>query len=131
MATDYGLSLRVLDDLPVRADYVSGAETLAYALARRLITPSGGYNDCGDPSAYDSIDLRKYVGSRMSASDLAARQAEANAALQQDERVLTVSCVLTVGAGELLATVDGDGDEGPFRFVASIDEITATILEAT
>lgn len=131
MATDYGTDLRALDDIPAADDYVSGPENLAYAQARRLLTPPDGYADCGDPESYESLDLRASVGAHLSEADIAGVQADAQRVLAADERVYRVTATVKREGGDLVASVNGEGDDGPFGGVLAVNETTVARLETT
>jgi hypothetical protein len=127
MATDYGTDVAAIDDLPDPEALVSDEMNVAYALARRLLTPAGAYEEIGDPDIYDSIDLRDYLGKRISETARADLEAAANRVLAEDPRVATVTATVTFAAGVLSVRVVGDGSDGPFSFVATVNLLTGDV----
>lgn len=131
MATDYGTDLAALDALPLSDAYVSGADALVQALAHRLLTPEDGYGDCGDPEAFISLDLREYLGARMSESDRRALEARAATALAQDDRVESVTVSISVTPSEVVVEFSGEGAEGPFTGILKLPPASSAELETT
>lgn len=129
MATDYGTDLAALDDLPLSDAYVSGADALVQALVHRLLTPEDGYGDCGDPDAFVSLDLREYLGARMSESDRRSLEARAATVLSQDDRVDSVTVSISVTAKEVVVEFSGEGTEGPFSHVLKLPPASSAELE--
>lgn len=132
-ATDYGVDVAALDDLPDPEVLASGELNVAYALGRRLLQPAGALEEIGDTAPYDSLDLRDWLGKRMSEADRADLEAQVVHVLSQDERVLTVAATVTLTAGagttrKITVAVEVEGTDGPFSFVLSVDGVTATLL---
>lgn len=131
MATDYGVDLRALDDLPATDDLVRGADNVAYAQARRLLTPPDGLSDSGEPSAYDSLDLRQQIGAHLSDEDLNAIRADAQIALAQDERVDAPVAEVSRARGDLVVESESVAGAGPFALVVGPSGVSIELLEAT
>lgn len=130
MATDYGLDIAAAGSFPERDEYVRGVSNVGYAMARRLLTPRGGLADCGDETEYRSLDLRGYLGARMSAADIVALEREAAACCREDERVEAVAVAITFGQGELAASLSATAIDGEtFRLIMKIDAVTVELLE--
>ena len=109
MAVDYGTDISCLQDLDPYFALVSGPEAVAQALARRLLTPSGGL--LTDPSY--GYDLRALVLTDLSEEERLSAENEISAQAIQDERisdaVVQISLnsstgVLTVSVQPLLVT---------------------------
>lgn len=128
MATDYGADLPALSDLPSSDALVSGELAAAYAICRRWLTPAGGLSDAGIDADYDSFDVREYMGGRVTSAviDEITRAAERVAAA--DMRVDAVSVVVTFASGALSLAATATGDEGPFQFVLSVDDVSASLI---
>lgn len=130
MATDYGTDILALEDLSDPEQLVSGDAAVAQALAHRLMTAPGAYNDdTGDPEAYDSIDLGAYLAADLDASALRDLEAQAVQVLSQDPRVSTVAVTASFNAGVLSVSVVGEGADGPFSFVLTIDQVSGASLQ--
>jgi len=131
MPTDYGTDVLGLDDIDDPETVVSGELNLAYALARRLITPTGAMLEIGDTAPYDSIDIRLWMGARFSLLDrtmLDDLQMQARQVLTQDERVASITVLATFASGTLSVAVQGFGAEGPFSFIVATNGVTAQFL---
>lgn len=134
VAVDYGTDVLALDDLVDPETLASAELNLAYALARRLLTPAGTMALLGDTAPYDSIDIRDWLGKRFAANDSTViddLQLQCRQVLAQDERVDSVLVTATFLAGTLSVAVDGTGGQGPFDFVLKVNNVTAQILRGT
>jgi hypothetical protein len=131
MATDYGIDIKALSDLPDPEQLTSGDENVAYAQARRLLTPDGAHEDIGDDSPYESIDLRAYLGRRMSAADRADLSASVPRILSGDPRVRRATATVTTAGSSLTVESRSIGDEGPFGLVLSVDSVDSAALKVT
>lgn len=130
MSTDYGIDIAAAESFPERDEYVRGVRNVGYALARRLLTPSGGLADCGDETEYRSLDLRSYIGARLSAADVLKIEREAAACCNDDERVEGVTVALSFGQGELTATLEATAIDGEtFRLILNVNAVTVELLE--
>jgi len=137
MATDYGTDLAALDDLPETDQLVSGELNAAYAVARRWLTPSGGLSDAGDTSAYESFDVREYLGRRLPLDasgnlDAATRneieQRAVRCAKGDVERVRSATVSVTFSKGMLSMRAQVVGADGPFTFVLEVTRLTAKLV---
>lgn len=133
MSVDYGIDVLALDDLNDPEILASDALNLAYALARRLLTPAGAMAEIGDTAPYDSIDIREWLGKRISLADDSAlddlRQ-QCRQVLSQDPRLDSVLVDVSFGGGLLSVSVDGTGAAGPFNFVLQTAGVTAAFLRS-
>lgn len=121
---DLGTDLSCVTDLTLDMAQVTGRVALAQAIARRWQTPRGGLID--DPNyGYPLSDL---LNDDVSSGDLAKAQAGAAAEALKDERVLACKVSLVLNAGVLVVTASITDAAGPFTLVASVTEITTTIL---
>lgn len=128
MATDYGVDVKALDDLPDPEELVSGEENAAYAQGRRLLTPDGAHEEYGDSAQLATVDLRAYVGKRMSEDERQELEEDVAVILSQDERVLSQESSVALGAKKLEVSSDAKGREGPFKLVLSVDGVSAQLL---
>jgi hypothetical protein len=125
---DYGVDVKALSDLPDPEEIATGDENVAHALGRLLLQPDTALDEIGDNEDCDSVDLRDYLGESMSAEDVRQLEARIVKILSRDPRVETVEVSVTLTAGELSVEVDGNGTEGPFSLVLTVDEVSASIL---
>jgi hypothetical protein len=123
---DVGIGIIALLDLTDVAVFGTGNELVAYGLAMRLLTPSGALVECGDPSPYDSLNLRDYLGARL--SDTRSLEAACNQVLGQDERADSVSATVSFSAGVIRVAVHFENAAGPFDFVLAVDQVTASLI---
>lgn len=128
MATDYGTDLPALDDLPESDALISGPLNAAYAVARRWLTPSGGLADAGDNSAYESFDVREYLGRRVDASALNEIEALATRCAKQDVRVQSITVTASISGGMLSLRAEVDGADGPFTFILNVSDVSVAVL---
>jgi hypothetical protein len=131
MAVDYGTDLLALDDITDPEILVSGDLNVAYALARRWLTPTSALEEIGDPEPYDSIDVREWLGNRFSLQDrtvLDDLQTQAQQVLLGDPRVETATVTATFVRGVLTLNGQGTGAAGPFTLVLAVDGVTAALL---
>lgn len=129
MATDYGVDVDGVTDLPDPEALVSGEENLAHALARRLLQPPDAMEEIGDTGEpYDCLDLREELGARQQPGSEATLRARVLQVLAQDERVLQVDATVEFTPAGLTVSFEGEGTTGPFSGVLAIDAVTATFL---
>lgn len=128
MAIDYGTDIKALDDLPDPEELVSGELNVAYAQGRRLLTASDAFEEIGEED-YPSLDLRDYLGARMSLQDQRDLKASAAQVLSVDERVNSTTLSMSIGANNLTLSSTSDGDNGPFDFVMSIGSVNTLALK--
>src|SRR5688572_26938929 len=125
---DTGVDVKALDDLPDPEEIAAGDLNVAHARGRLLLQPDDALEEIGDDEDCDSIDLRDYLGESMDDEELEELEARVNQILSRDPRVETVEASVTLTGGALRVEADGNGSEGPFSFVLSVDEVSATIL---
>ncbi len=128
MSVDYGIDIAALDDLPDPEQLVGGELNAAYACARRMLTPDDAMEEIGEPSEYDSFDMRDYLGSRADDSVTADVESNTEQVLPQDARVLSATASSTFVSGLLSTTVQANGQNGPFPLVLSVDGVSAAKL---
>lgn len=124
MATDYGTDIHCVDDVDRDLSLVSGPLGVAEAVARRLITPRGRLWYAPDYGT----DIRAYLNSELRPFQI-ARDVEAEAL--KDERVIAADAEVIRSTADtleirLLLTL-GDG---PFAFVLTITQVSASVLAA-
>ncbi len=127
MATDYGIGIAALTDRPDPEQRVSGLTHLEYRLARRLLCRNGALLAIGDAGAYDSLDLRDYLGTR-DAREIAQLGTLAQQVLSTDDEVETVSVTASFAGGVLSVAVSGTGADGPFAFVIDSSAVTGPAI---
>lgn len=118
----YGIDLVGVDDLDPSLEVVDGPVAVAYAVARRLLTPPGGL-------FYDldyGYDLRRLLNAPMrSASEVSYRvRTEA----LKDERVLEATASVVRAGAALLVRLNLLTDDGPFAFSIRIDQLSVELL---
>ena len=121
---ELGSDFSCVEDLDPNLTQVSGRLGLAQAVARRLITPTGGLfyaSDYGD-------DVRRYLNNANPSTTLRIA-ATAEGECEKDERVDRADADATLELGVSLdlqvSLTDGDG---PFTFTLSVDDLTASLL---
>lgn len=127
----YGTDIQALDDLNDPEILVSGDLNVAHALGRRLITDADAMLEIGDTAPYDSINLNDWLGRRFQLSDptvIDDLQQQCRQVLSQDPRVDSVSVNASFSQGQLAVSVQGQGAQGPFKFVLATDGVTASLL---
>lgn len=122
-----GTDLFGVDDLDPMFSTVSGAEAVAQALARRLITPRGALLD--DPGY--GYDLRGRLNAAVTSAGRLAIQSAVAAELRKDERVDDVQVTVLFEPATNSLRVDGVvfGAFGPFRLTLSVDAVSVSLLE--
>jgi hypothetical protein len=132
MAIDYGTDIAAVDDLPDPEQTVSGTQNVAYAMARRWLTPTGGMTDVGETEDYPCIDTRQWLGGSFDftdASTLADLEQQAQAVLLgSDPRISSCAVTATYGKGSLSLSAQGFGPQGPFNFVLQVSQLTTQLL---
>lgn len=101
MSTDYGSDWSCTSDIDAYGTVVSGPESVAQALSRRLITPFGGLID--DPSY--GFDLRGYVNAPLTRTAQQDIRTGVEAQCLSDERVDSVDVTVEIDGDELQVTV--------------------------
>lgn len=132
MAIDYGIDVAAVDDLPDPEVFSSGTQNVAYAMARRWLTPTGGMADVGETEDYPSIDLRQWLGLNIDLSDPSTladlEQRATQVQLGTDQRVTACTVKASFNAGMLSLSAQGFGPAGPFTFVLQVSQLTVRLL---
>ena len=128
MATDYGVDVRAADDLPDPELLASGETNVAHALARRLLQDPSANEDVGEEEPYACLDLRDYLGKRITTQEQRDLEAACERCCSEDPRVETVTVSISFADRILTAEVSGTGTEGPFDLVISVDAVTGARL---
>lgn len=104
----------------------TGIDVLAQSLMCRLTTPHGSVMGCPN----DCIDVRDFVGSGMTQSDVQKAQAAIQAQIQRDERVLTSTVRATYNqATKVLGlTISVTSAAGPFTMTLAVSAVTVSLL---
>lgn len=129
--TDYGSDFAVIDDCQDPEVIATGDLNVAFALARRILTPFDAWEEIGYTAPYDCFDITELLGQRWKFNDqseLDRLQVQCRAVMIQDPRVSSVKVQVTFIRGVLSVDVRADGANGPFSFVLSIDGVTAPAL---
>ncbi len=120
-----GSDFSCVEDLDPNLTPVEGRLGLAQAVARRLITPTGGLfyaPDYGD-------DTRRYLnngGGSGSIEQRAAATAEGES--EKDERVNRADAEADITGETLDLTVQITDDDGPFTFTLNVSDLSAELL---
>lgn len=124
--TDFGLDISTPGalDLDPHFALVSGWGQLAQALARRILTPTGGLRD--DP-AY-GFDVRAYLNDTPPPARVVA--AEVRAQWLADERVEDCDVSVAYEGGALSVVGVVLTSEGTLRLVLSVSSVSLSILRA-
>jgi hypothetical protein len=128
MADLYGVDVAGLEDIADPEVLVSEDTTVAFSLARRLMQDSDALEEIGDLDEYDSINLNDWLGGDFDLTDRAVLddlQQQATAACLKDRRARTLTVQAFYTTGTLTVEVNGQGADGPFGFVLSIDGVSA------
>lgn len=127
MATDFGKCLSVTDDLPLRWSFSSGQRVVAEAVVRRWSTERGSL-----PYSPDyGTDARGMIGETMTRAQVGEWQSALEREAEKDERVLRASVALVYDYASARATIRGQltTANGTFQLIASVNELTAALLE--
>lgn len=122
-----GVDLAVTMDLDPSFRLCSGLKNYQNAIMRRLSSPRGCMESIGGDPNYGE-DVRSHLnGEDRDGGELGRISAACVAQINQDPRTM-VSKVQTVSAPALVESlvlnVSGETTDGPFDFVASVDEMT-------
>lgn len=113
-----------LPDLDPYFRTVTGAEGLAQALLRRLVTPRGSLID---DAAY-GFDLRLRINGNLRPGDLGHLAALIEAELLADERVSRTQASVTEEASGLSVAALVVSSAGPFRMVLAVSAVSASLV---
>lgn len=119
-----GSDFSCVEDIDANLSATDGRNALAQAVARRIITPTGGlfYNpDYGN-------DVRRYLNNSSPTATRIAADAQGEA--EKDERVdrADASAVLSDSNKRLTLSLRLQDGEGPFDLTLNVDELTAELL---
>lgn len=128
MATDYGVDVAALDDLPDPEVLTTETENVAYGVGRSWLTPQDGLSDVGYEGPYTSLDLRDYLGARLPPGQVAVLQRQLEAIALQHPDVASITVTVAFAGGSISVTARGTGADGPFAFVVNVDAVTSTLL---
>lgn len=129
MAVDYGLDISCTTDIDPLLGLVTGEEMMAQVCIRRLYCRKGSL--LSDPTD-NTLDARDFVsGGIANSAALLSIQGQCQGALLADERVLSVSVVAEYDTVFRVLTlrIAGQGADGPFSLVLSVDSVTVQLLE--
>ena len=130
MATNFGRDISCTDSLRT-GRFVSGVRLVAEAAYRRLITPRGTLRGGEEEENY-GFDLSSLIGSVVTASDAAALEGRIANELLKDERISTVTAVVTMTKRGPSTFFDVDVSattaEGPFTLQLSVTDVTVELL---
>lgn len=130
MATDYGIDIDMVDDMPLKATFASGARNVGNALARRLMTPHGALTAIDPEYGADyGYDLRALLN----AGFTPARENEARAFIVaeclKDARVESVKVAFALVEPDLAVTLEVTLVEGQvFDLVLQVSALTVAVL---
>lgn len=125
--TDFGTCWSCTTDLTIPSQIASGFRAVGEAIVRRWYTPSGTLID--DPDyGYDLTDL---IGDDLDANSIAQVSYQAAAEAMKDERVNSCTCTISFIQGKLTITGAVSTNNGPFKLVAQISDVTVTLLSVT
>ena len=127
-APDYGTDLSCTSDIDPMMAVVSGSDMMAQVCVRRLFCRKGML--LSDPLY--GIDVRDFLNSKITATDLTRIQALCRAELQRDERIFSAAVTASYSTDTKVLTLDikGIGATGPFALVLSVvsGQVTVQIL---
>lgn len=126
--TDFGRDIACTDSLRT-GRYATGLRVVAEALYRRLITRRGELLD--DPDY--GLPLSDYLGSVVTAADIARAPGLIRQELLKDPRVSTVDVEFTdvLGAGNersWTVQIEAYTDAGPFELTLSVGAVTTALV---
>lgn len=125
--TDFGTDIDCgPDGLSPTFDLVSGREALVQAVLRRYQTRRGTLVD--DPNY--GLDVRAWIGKRLSSTQIFAWQQELASEAAKDERVISARARLTFDTTSefFRFTLAVETAEGPFTLTVAVTELTVDLL---
>jgi hypothetical protein len=131
MATDYGVDVAALDDLPDPEVLVEGDDNLALAQGRRLLQPADAFDEIGETAQYDCLDLRDFLGRRLSVDEQEELEADVDRVLNSDPRVRAAEGNVELAGGALKVDAATQGRDGAFNLVLTVDKVSASLLKGT
>lgn len=129
MATNQGTDLRALLDLHDPEQYTSGPENVAHSKMRSVFEEENTNATYGDPLGNDTIDIRKWMGARPSASQIATITDTVVDVLEEpDDRVADVTAVAELVGTKLRVGVEVATNNQTAELVRDIDTVTGAVL---
>lgn len=133
-ADPLGVDIFWTDDFPLRMRLAHGLENLQCAALRRLSSDEGCLEDIGDDPSYGN-NLMAELNNEHNPGDLAAQGGRTQSELEKDPRLSNVRAKLVLsgsgsGGQELLVSVEGDTEIGPFELVAQVTNMSIKKLNA-
>jgi phage baseplate assembly protein W len=123
----FGTCWSCVTDLTMPAVMVTGYQCVAEATIRRLTTPRGRLID----DANYGFDLTQYVNASLASAQLSQIAKQCDAECAKDERVKSAATTLTFIGGVLMAQIVVNTTAGPFLLVASVTNVTVTLLQVS
>lgn len=125
----FGSDLACADDLDESFAELPGdsAQLVSEAVCRRLTTPRGSLLD--DPDY--GIDLRSYVNRGGTDAELNELRGIVTSEVSKDDRIETVSVVVTRAGTALDVAISGETAAGPFDLTLGVTDSGALIQEIT
>jgi hypothetical protein len=129
MAIDFGLDTDASTGLQFRRSLVGGARNLANAAVRRLSTRRGSLRYAPNYG----FDIRELIQDAMDSADVRLDQGAIEQELEKDDRFLRATATITGDAktGTVDMAIEIFTDDGPFRLVVRITNVTVELLEVT
>lgn len=128
--TDFGRDISCLDGLST-ARQATGAQLVAEAAYRRLITPRGTLHGGEDEANY-GYDIADMIGAVSTAAHRAVVAAEVKNELLKDERLNSAEVSITSTSSgpstSWVVSITGDTDAGPFDLVLAVSETNVQLL---
>ena len=123
---DFGSDIPVFDDLDETLTLQSGRRVLIDALGRRLLTDKGSlpfHEDYG-------IDVRNFLNTSITTDSLFTIKDIVERELEDDERVLSASTVVTYDTPTEALSFDVtiQTEEGPFAFTLVVTALTTQLI---
>jgi len=126
---DFGTCISAIDDVPLRWKYITGNRVVAEAVMRRWSTERGTLPY--DPDY--GTDGREMIGESLDVAKIGEWQSALASEALKDERVEDCDVAITYDRASETAIVTASVTTaaGPFRLVASIDDLTVQLLRVT
>jgi len=125
---DYGTDLSCTNDIDPMMHVVSGSDMMAQVCVRRLFCRKGML--LSDPLY--GIDVRDFLNTKITSTDLTRIQALCRAELMRDERIFSakVEASYSQDTKTLALSITGTGATGPFALVLSVasGQVTVQVL---
>jgi hypothetical protein len=115
-------------DLDPAFGLVTGRLQLAQAIGRRITRRRGELGWIGDDPD-DGMDVRDYLGSDADATSAFRIEAQVQAEVMRDERVLAAEVKAAIADGILTLSLRLADADGPFRLVLAVSAVTIDLLK--